>query len=159
LNYTDEQLIDAVVEQLRGSRLPDLFPGITIKEYHGEFLDEELYQEDMKKLPACLVFVRDDEYTELDAGFNSFDVETFICVIMGHRHAAGLTATARGRDGGAGIFDMAREVRRCLAGNDLNLDINPLVPKRRSALVSTKEGTIHYFDFRFVHDYDRTTEA
>ena len=158
MNYTLREIEDAIVDQLRAGRLDNLFPEIKIDGYYGEITPALVDQVAMGH-SVCLVTFGGERYSDPTAGHEDFDVQATYTVIMAHKDLRSRERTVRGENvQNPGLYDMAYEVRRCLAGNNLNLDIDPLAPDRLEVFEISEKISIFLFDFVFSHDYDRSTE-
>ena len=158
MNYSIREIEDAIVNQLAGGKLDVLFPGVTIDRYYGEITQELVEQASMGR-PSALVMFGGERYRDLDSGHTVFDATASYTVIMIHSDLRGKRETMGESAQQPGLYDMAYEVRRCLAGNNLGLTIDALRPSRIEVFRVTSSVSMFLFEFEFDHEYDRSSET
>lgn len=145
MSYTIEDIEDAIVNELKASSLNALCK--TIESYHGE-IDTIIEQVKQLTIPMPTVYVL---YTGSDfpetANLSFDDNQTFTIV--------SIAKDLRGNENlRAAIYPILDALKDALIGNNLNLDIEPLKPKRIEATMVTRLFSIYSFDIETSFSMD-----
>lgn len=145
MSYKIEDIEDAIVNALKASPLAAIVK--TIDSYHGEIdtIIEQVKQLTIP-LPAVYVLYAGSDFPET-ANLSFDDNLTFTVVSI----AKDLRGKEKLR---AAIYPILDTLKETLIGNNLNLNIEPLKPKRIEATLVTRLFSIYSFDIETSFSMD-----
>lgn len=145
MSYRIEDIEDAIVNALKASPLTGIAK--IIGSYHGEIdaLIEQVKQLTIP-MPAVYVLYTGSDFPET-ANLSFDDIQTFTIV--------SIAKDLRGNESlRAAIYPILDTLKDTLVGNNLNLNIEPLKPKRIEATLVTKLFSIYSFDIETSFSMD-----
>ncbi len=147
MNYTIDQIEDAIIQELRKSPMEgyctiDTFGGPLAANSVKEFMAG-------KNAPACYVFYRDGNWE--DDGTTK--VMQFAAIVIARNLRGGGAARKGGGPSEVGAYDMLEDVKAALKGKSLGLDIGPIKPKRETNIGADSHTAIYAIEFEtYFHE-------
>jgi phage gp37-like protein len=144
---------DAMLARIAGAKLPYLK---TVATYGGE-LDEEL-GETVRRFPAVwAAFKTEGEGQPLNTAKSVYRIPATWVVFVAARNLRNEASTRRGDKVMVGTYQMLKDVRALLIGQDFGLDIDNMRPGRVQSMVSAKyrgQGiSVYAMEWHTQYDY------
>ena len=141
-NYTITQIEDAIIDALKKSEMGSYCKKIDSYQIEGKDLEDQI-RIFAGRLPCALVVYSKGDYSH-SPGRRQDKEMTFQILVC----SESLRSPNEPRRGETGTYKMLEDLRAALTGNNLGLDIIPLLPVSESAEANVKGFSAYSMEFK-----------